>query len=134
MSGFSINLAQKVANHFFRKTSMAATPGTFLALFIADPTDANITSNEVVAPWYGRQEVTNWTAPATDADSVWIANTNEILFQAVTGSSVTVSHYGLYDAAILGNLLDSGPLTSAKVLNIDDVFVAKAGELILKFK
>ena len=134
MSGFSNHLAQKVANHFFRKTSQAATTGTSLALFVADPTDANITANEVSAPWYGRQEVTSWSAPAEDADSTLISNSNEIAFNAVTLSAVSVSHYGIYDAATSGNLLESGALAATKVLNVDDVFVAKAGELILKFK
>jgi len=61
MSGFSNHLAQKIANHFFRKQAQAATPGTFIALFVADPTDANVTANEVVAPWYARLEITSWS-------------------------------------------------------------------------
>ena len=134
MSGMSTHLAQKVANHFFRNTTQTATAATYLALFVADPTDENLTANEVSAAWYGREQITSWSAPATDTDSVWIANSNEIAYNAVTGAAVTVSHYGIYDAATSGNLLDSGTLTSPKVLNIDDVFVAKAGECILKFK
>ena len=63
MSGFSTNLAQKVANHFFRKVTQPMTPATYLALFVADPTDENVTANEVVADWYVRQEIPSWSAP-----------------------------------------------------------------------
>ena len=134
MSGFSTNLAQKVANHFFRKVPQTATAGTYLALFVADPTDDNITANEVVAPWYVRKEILSWSAPQQDTDSVYITNSNEVRFAATTGNSVQVTHYGIYDALTSGNLLDSGQLAEAKTLNVDDVFVVKAGELKLKFK
>ena len=134
MSGFSTNLAQKVANHFFRNVPQAATPGTYLALFVADPTDDNVTANEVVADWYTRQEILSWSAPVVDGDSVSITNSNEARFAAVTGGAVAVSHYGIYDAATAGNLLDSGALTTPRTLNVDEVFLVKAGELKLKFK
>ena len=140
MSGFSVNLAQKVANHFFRKVPQAMTPGTYLALFVADPTDSNITANEVTGAWYARQEIPSWSAPAEDTDNVYITNSNEARFSAVTGASVTVSHYGIYDALIAGNLLDSGVLVDGngvatpRTLNVDEVFLVKAGELKLKFK
>lgn len=134
MPGFSTHLAQKVANHFFRGITQAATPGTYIALFVADPTDGNITANELTASWYGRQLVPSWSAPAEDTDSTYISNSNEVRFNAVTDNSVQITHYGIYDALEFGNLLDSGPLASIKILNVDDVFVIKAGELVLKFK
>lgn len=134
MSGFSNFLARAVANHFFRKTAQSSPTGTFVALFTADPTDANITANEISAAWYGRKEATTWTAPAEDADSSWISNVAEVVFNAVTGAAVTVSHYGIYDAPTGGNLLSSGALPASKTLDISDVFVAGAGELVLHFK
>lgn len=135
MSGFSTNLAQKVANHFFRKVSQAMTPGTYLALFIADPTDENITANEVSATWYVRQEIPSWSAPVVDGEGgVYIANSNEARYAAVTGAAVAISHYGIYDALKAGNLLDSGALATPRTLNVDEVFLVKAGELKLKFK
>lgn len=140
MSGFSTHLAQKVANHFYRNIPQPATAATYLALFIADPTDNNITANEVSADWYARQLVPTWAAPQANADSVFISNNNEVRYAAVTGNAVQISHYGIYDAATAGNLLDSGALlnkdgvVTPRVLNEDDVFVVKAGECILRFK
>lgn len=134
MSGFSTHLAQQVVNHFIRRIPQPVPAGTFIALFVADPTDANITTNEVSGAWYARQEVTSWAAPAEDSDSTYTSNTNDIAFPAVTGGAVTATHYGIYDTLTGGNLLSSGALPSAKVLNVDDVPTIKAGEGILKFK
>ena len=131
MSGFSTNLAQKVINHFFRNVSQTATAATYLALFVADPTDDNVTANEVSAAWYGRQQVTSWAAPVGTGATT--SNSNQIVYSAVTDAAVTVTHWAIYDAATSGNLLGSGALTSTKVLNVDDVFVANAGELVLDF-
>lgn len=134
MSGFSDHLAQQVINHFIRGIAQPATVGTYLALCTTDPTDANNTMAEISAPWYARQQVTSWTAPAEAEDYTFTANTNDVAFGAVTGGAVTAAYYGVYDALTEGNLLSSGPLPSSKVLNVDDVPTLKAGEGILKFK
>lgn len=140
MSGFSTHLAQKIINHFYRNSAQAATAATYLALFVADPTDDNITANEVSADWYSRQLVASWAAPQQRDDYVFFSNSNEIRFNAVTGNAVVVSHYGIYDALESGNLMDSGLLVNIsgvatpRTLNTDDVFVIRAGELVLKYK
>lgn len=134
MSGFSTHLAQQVANHFFRGIAQPATGATYLALMMSDPTDANNSATEVTGAWYARQRITAWTAPAEDSDSSWISNTNDIEFSSVTGSAVTSTYYAIYDAPTAGNLMSSGPWTAAKVLNVDDVPMIRAGEAVLKFK
>ena len=134
MSGFSNHCAQQVINHFIRGIAQPATTATYMALCLADPTDANVSTTEISGPWYARQRVSSWTAPVEDSDSTYTANTNDIAFPAVTGGAVTATHYAIYDAATAGNLISSGPLPSSKVLNVDDVPTIKAGEGILKFK
>ena len=140
MSGFSTHLAQKIINHFYRNIPQTATSATYLALFVADPTDDNVTANEVSAAWYARQLIASWTAPQQQDDFVYFSNSNELRFNAVTGNAITLTHYGIYDALSSGNLLDSGLLvnssgiTTPRTLNEDDVFVIKANELVLKYK
>lgn len=134
MSGFSNHLAQQVINHFIRGIAQPATVNTYLALCIADPTDANITTVEISAGWYARQHVTSWTAPTEAVDYTFTSNTNDVTFPVVSGGAVTATHYAIYDAATEGNLLSSGALPVSKVLNVDDVPTLKAGEGVLKFK
>ena len=132
MAGFSTSLAQSLINHVFRGQAYTPTGATYLALFVADPTDNNVTANELSSSWYVRQSVTSWAAPI--GAGVTTSNSNQLNFQAVTGGSITVTHWGIYDAATTGNLLASGPWSSPKVLNVDDVLSVNAGELKLTFE
>ena len=132
MAGFSTYMAQAAINHFVRRTSQPVPSGTYLALFVADPTDNNVTANEVSAAWYGRQNISAWSAPTGTGTST--ANSNTVSYDAVTGTAVTVTHWGIYDAATSGNLLYSGPLTQTKTLNVDDIYVVSAGDLTLDFQ
>lgn len=132
MAGFSTHLAQALINHVFRGQAYTSPSSVHLALFVADPTDNNLTANEVVGSWYGRQPISSWTAPT--GTGVATANSNQIVFSAVTGSPVTVTHWGLYDAANSGNLLASGAFSATKVLNVDDILAVNAGDLQLTFE
>lgn len=132
MAGFSTHLAQALINHVFRNQDYAGPNGIYLALFVADPTDNNVTANEVTGSWYARQSVSSWTAPTGTA--VATANSNQVVFNAVSGSAVTVTHWGLYDAVSTGNLMASGAFTTSKVLNVDDVLAVNAGDLVLTFE
>lgn len=127
MAGFSTHLAHALMNHVFRGTAYTAPAGTYLALFIADPTDENLTINEASAAWYARQQVTSWTAPEAGVSS----NSNAISFPAVTGSAITITHWGIYDALTSGNLLASGVFPTSKVLNVDDQMTVAENALVL---
>lgn len=132
MAGFSTHLAQALINHVFRGQTYSAPNSVYLALFVADPTDNNVTANEVTGSWYGRQQVSSWTAPT--GTGVSTSNSNQIVFNAVTGQAVTITHWGLYDGVSTGNLLASGAFTTSKVLNVDDVLAVNAADLTLTFE
>lgn len=126
MAGFSTYQANKILQ------DELATPyaSRYLALFIADPTDDNITANEVSAAWYARQATGAWAAPAGGVSS----NSNQINFPAVTGSQVTVSHWGIYDAFSGGNLRFSDAFASPKTFNVDDIPFLAAGDLAITLR
>ena len=55
-------------------------------------------------------------------------------FPAVGGSSsVTISHWAIFDAATLGNMLFYGPLTASKTLDPTDVPSFPANALKITF-
>lgn len=128
MSGFSTHLAHALINHVLRGTPYTAPAGVYLALFVADPTDGNVTANEVSGAWYARRQITSFTAPADGATS----NSNTITFPATTGAAVTITHWGIYDALTTGNLLFSGSLDTT-VLNINDVYEIDANDFDLSW-
>lgn len=129
MSGFSTFLSQIIINITLRGDSYSIPAGHYLALFTSDPTDDNVTANEVAGGWYARQTTGAWTAPVGTGNST--SNTTQITFPAVTTTPVTVTHWGMYDASTSGNLLYSGALTSSKTLAVGDVLVVGANQLVL---
>lgn len=127
MAGLSTYLAQKLIGHVHQGLAYSVPAGTWLALFTADPTDDNLTANEVSQAWYSRQQITSWSAPTGTGQKTH--NSNVVTFPAVTGASVQVSHWAIYDAVTDGNMLESGPLPSAKLLDIDDIYQLEAGDI-----
>ena len=121
MSGFSNYLANQIIND----TLVTPYASRFLALFVADPTDANITANEVSASWYSRKGTGAWASPTVGETD----NRGSIQFDPVTGAQVTISHWGIYDAATSGNLLYNGAFATPKTFNVDDFTVVSPGDL-----
>lgn len=129
MAGFSTYLSQNIINSTLRGVAFAVPANLYLALFTSDPTDNNVTVNEVSGAWYARQSAGAWAAPVGSGNAT--SNSNQIQFAAVTGSQVTVSNWAIYDAATSGNLLYSGALTTPKTLNVGDILVVGAAQLVV---
>jgi hypothetical protein len=131
MSNFSDYLEAAVLNSSLRGVAFPVPSGTHLALFTTDPTDAG-TGSEATGAWYGRQSIgtsSGWTAPADSAGGKMSQNANIIAFNPVTGSSITVTHIGIYDAGSGGNLLYQAALAASKTLQIGDVLQFAAGSI-----
>lgn len=136
MSKFSDYLENAIVDATLRGVALPIPSGTFLALFTDDPTDANITNNEVkIAVWpsYVRQNAaqggtmaSGWTAASDGVSS----NAKPLTFPANNGEGeVMVTHVGIYDSAAGGNLLYHAPLTMSKKLQVGDVISFAVGSL-----
>ena len=128
MSKFSNYTEANIVETTLRGAVFPVPAGIYLALFTADPTDANVTANEcTLAAWpaYTRKDAavgsaiaTGWTANADGVSS----NAKVVTYAANNGAgAVTVTHIGIYDALTGGNLLYHSPLVSSKTLQIGDV-------------
>lgn len=126
MSGFSNYLANQIIN----ETLVTPYASRFLALFVADPTDANVTANEVTGPWYARKPAGAWASPTIGITE----NLSNIQFNPVTGSQVVISHWGIYDSLASGNLLYSGAWVTPKTFNVDDFPLVSAGDLDVELR
>lgn len=129
MSGCSTYLANKIVDGTLPSVTAASPASKYLALFFADPTDDNITTNEVSGAWYARIGSGAWSA----AVSGMRANSDTLSFAAITGSAVTVSHWGIYDAAASGNLLYSGEFPEPMTFNVGAVPTALPGDLEITY-
>jgi hypothetical protein len=108
-----------------------------VALFTADPLDDPTTNpyevNSATATWYGRVACASWQAAQTSGTTHTTSNQAVVTYDPVTGDSLTVSHFGIYDAETGGNLLLSGALTTSKTLSAGDVLTFAIGSLVLTF-
>jgi hypothetical protein len=116
-----------LANSVINDTLVTPYASRYLALFVASPTDANVTANEVSAPWYARESTGSWASPTDGVTH----NNGSVQYDPVTGAQVTVSHWGIYDAPVAGNLLYHGSWTVAKTFNVDDFPVIGPGDLVV---
>lgn len=136
MSQFSDYTESNIIQTTLRGQAFPVPSDVYVALFTADPTDADATANEVnPAGWttYARQDAagggaidTGWTAPSDGVSS----NAQVVTFPANnSGGSITITHIGLYDASTGGNLLYHAPLVASKTLLDGDVLSFAIGAI-----
>lgn len=123
---------KKVLDSVFRAGSLSLdATNLWVGLFTAAPSDS-AAGTEVSGGSYARV-ATNRTSGA----SVWAAaagttatsnNSGTITFPTATGSWGTVTHFGIFDAATVGNLLYWADLTASKTIGNGDTasFAASA--------
>jgi len=135
MAAFSDHLETGILNHTLRGQALTVPAGIYLALFTNDATD-QATGDELRDSAYVRQDMAKgetisagWTAPAASGDGMATTNAKVIQFPPIADGTVTISHYGLYDAMIGGNLLYHGSFAVAKTLEINDVLSLDIGGL-----
>jgi len=107
--------------HIFRTASFTKPVALHVSLHTADPTDAG-TGAEVSGGSYARVQRdpldANWTAP--DATGGLTDNVAAITFPAPTANWGVVTHFAVWDAATVGNMLCYGALTTPKTINSGD--------------
>lgn len=125
--------------NWYRGTAVPAAPATtYFALFTADPTDAGTGAEVATTTGYAREALasTIWTAPADDgAGLLTIQNNADFDMNEFTSSVASpVTHWGLFDAATAGNLLDYGAFDASQTFGVGSIPRIKAGQLKLKRK
>ena len=93
---------------------MTAPAAFYAALFTSDPTEMGYQTNEVSYTGYARQAVAFSYSNSSTATSGYIYHNSQITFPTVPrGSTGTVTHVGILDAATGGNMLLFAPLAEA---------------------
>jgi len=127
-------LETAVLNHFFRSTATTAPARVYLALYISDPTDADI-GTEVQGGGYVRQQIT-FSAPVqadrpppAQGTRAQIQNTAEVRFPVATANWGNISHFGIRTAATGGNLLAHAPVPTPRQIENGDEAVFRVDAL-----
>jgi hypothetical protein len=97
-------------------------PGTYyVGLMTTAPADDGSGVVEPIGGSYARVAVTNDLTQWPAASGGQKSNANDIVFPTASAGWGTVTHFGLFDAAVAGNLVAFGPLDAPRtVLNGDD--------------
>jgi hypothetical protein len=135
MANMSNYLEDQLRAHLFRSGTFLKPAALWIALHLADPTDAG-TGLEVSVGGYARVQRNpgdaNWTAPSP-TDGV-CKNAADIVFPSPTANWGTVTHWAIWDAATAGNLIGYGLMEIAKPVNNGDAApLIPAGGLTLSF-
>jgi hypothetical protein len=126
MGTISNFLELELLDHVFNATYTPPT-AVYLALFESDPTDAG-SGTETAYTSYARQAI-EFNAAASRS----IAQTNTETFPANTGTTVTITHWGIFDALTVGNLMAHGAFGASKQVNNGNTPSVAAGEITVAF-
>lgn len=117
----------KIAELLVGKTAFTL-PSTWVALYTGAPTDAG-GGTEATGGSYARKSTAagDWGSAAGGV----ISNTNAITFVTPSGSWGTITHFGIFDAATVGNLLVWADLTSSQAVGTGNTVSFAAGQLTI---
>lgn len=118
-------LRGQVVDGTLRAINYVAPLAVYISLHTSDPTADALAATEVAGAWYDRQPVT-FAAQTTAGQT---SNSGAINYDPVSGGPVTVTHYAIWDAATLGNMLYYGPLAASKTFSNTDVPSWLAGQI-----
>jgi len=110
MAAKSTYLADKTLKHNTGETAYVMPASIYLALFTTNPTAA-ASGTEASGGSYARKVATFVNG----------SNNTDIEFIEATGSWGTISHWALFDAATLGNMLYFGAVDSAQAVTSGNI-------------
>ena len=127
MTGMSDYLEDAFNNALFNATAFSVTT-VYVSLHTADPGDTSTPSGEISDSGYVRI-AGSFGVPVNGAGTC--ANDTEVLFAALADvATLSLTHFGLWDAATVGNYLGSGALATSKDFSQGDVPRFPIGSLV----
>lgn len=136
MAAASDYLENMIINSVLRGLPFSVSTEVFVALHTGNPNETG--ANEVNTtewPSYVRMDskqgdtLSNaWTEPSNGLSK----NLKQLIFPVFNGaSSVTLTHFSLFNAATGGQMLIGSPLDSARTIKPGDVFVVDIEKLLI---
>lgn len=118
MGSFSDYTENKFLDHIVGKTSFTM-PTVYVGLSTADPLDDASGLAEPVGNGYARVATTGatWEAASGGANQ----NTAAITFAVATGAWGTITHFALFDALTVGNMLAHGELGASQAITTNQI-------------
>lgn len=110
-----------------RGQSFTAPTNLFLALYLSNPGETGTEGTEVSYPGYQRQAIT-FTVPAAMNSGIGIQNQTQIIFPTPAVALGNVTHLGILDSQIGGNMLLYGQFDNPLSIDAQEAPVVAKGE------
>jgi hypothetical protein len=127
LSIISNYLENKLLNYFLRNTSYTPPSNVYLALYASNPTDAD-TATEISVGSYTRVVLPSFNV---DFDTSVATLESPVIFPTATSSWSYITHWGIKDSLIGGNLLLYGAFVSSALIQTGNTFVVDTNNLII---
>jgi hypothetical protein len=124
-------LRNKILDHIYKNTPYTPPATVYVALYTSNPTDLN-TGTEVSGGGYARQPITfgaNADVTINTEKYKQTSNNANVSFPQATANWGIVTHFGIFDAASGGNLLDYDPLTTSRNILSGDNYAFLTNQL-----
>jgi hypothetical protein len=129
---------ENILNALMRDGTFTAPTELWVSLHTADPGETGSDEVTTVAwPSYERRDSLQgdtknnaWSEPDVEGKS---SNQKQLIFPVFNGpSNVTVTHFGIWNAATAGTFLTAGALLTPREIGTSQVFVADFDKLSVK--
>lgn len=119
-----------VLDHLLGRVNSPFSTNKFLALFSADPTELGSLVDELTETGYARINIATLMGDAV-LISGQISNAAEITFGPATEDWAEITHAGIMDALVGGNMIYYGEAVTSRVIDNTDTFVIRVGQLTI---
>ena len=126
---FSTHFFSTQVLNTFRGISATGHTQLWVGLFISDPTATGAAGVEIAYPGYQRQEMA-FTPPAMHDNHLAIHNTQEITWPISDQTLPAITHIGIFNSPVAGNMLLRGELTVPLTINPNQQPSIMAGDIM----
>lgn len=112
-----------------RGVTFTAPARCYLALYLNDPGESGTSGTEVSYTGYKRMEI-EFSAPADTSGGVGVQNVADITFPTPPAAAGTITHIGVLDSLVGGNMLARNELVEPLVIGAEEPPVILAGDTL----
>lgn len=131
VNGFTNYLEAKLLDHVFSDPAYSPPSTLYVALSSTVPTEGGTNFTEPGAGYTRLATTSTDWAPAALGDPTTKTNVVVFQFPLSTGSWGTLQYFGIFDAAVAGNLLIADALTVPQTVAANSIVIFNTGELVI---
>lgn len=129
---YATNYFETAFLNVMKGITFTAPSKVYVGLYISDPTETGQAGTEVSYSGYTRMQI-GFTEPAPESGGIGIKNDSQITFPTSPTNAGTITHIGILDSQVAGNMLAYGQLTEALVIGENEAPILLPQEIVFFF-